>query len=273
MLLALLHYKVPYEEIEAYVPEHIAFLKKGYAKGDFIVSGPRLDKKGGVILSPLTRRAVFMEILKEDPFMVHDLASYDIIAFDPSRFHPDFAPFICDPEVEEIELVPYTPQWKSQFEEEAEALSSALAETIVTIHHIGSTSIPGIVAKPIIDIIPVVKNIQAVDKLTSSLEALGYESRGEYGMPGRRFFVKKQAGKKNFNVHIFEEGHPDIERHLRFRDYLLNHPEDASAYSKLKEKLVTQSPDDMEKYSWGKEDFIKATEIKAFLWRSFLTKV
>ena len=91
-------------------------------------------------------------------------------------------------------------------------------------------------------------------------------------MPGRRFFVKRQDGKRAFNVHIFEEGHPDIERHLRFRDYLKTHPEDAAAYSELKKNLVNKSSDDIEKYCWGKEDFVKATEVKAFLWHSLLTK-
>lgn len=268
MFLAILRYKVSNEALEPFLPSHGAFLEEAYCKNNLTVSGPMLSGKGEVILSPLTRLGEFHDVLRNDPFMVHDLASYETIAFDPSRFHQDFTSFIRESEREKIELVPYTPQWKVQFEEEAKALSEALSGTLLAIHHIGSTSIPGIAAKPIVDILSVVNDIHAVDQLTPNLEALGYEARGEYGMPSRRFFVKKQSDKRRFNVHIFQEGHPDIERHLRFRDYLLTHPEDARTYSELKKSLVTLSADDIEKYCWGKDDFIKATEIKAFLWRT-----
>jgi GrpB-like predicted nucleotidyltransferase (UPF0157 family)/uncharacterized protein YciI len=267
MFLALLRYKVPPEELEPYIQDHIVFLKDGYAKNDFIVSGKMMSGKGGVILSPLTRRGEFEQLLRKDPFMIHNLADYEIIAFDPSRFHPDFASFIREPEREKIELVPYTAEWETTFNAEAQHISDALGDTLHEIHHIGSTSIPGIVAKPIIDILPVVKDIQAVDRLTPSLEALGYEAKGEFGMPGRRFFMKQENGKRTFNVHIFEKGHPDVERHLRFRDYMREHPDEAAAYSNLKRDLVKKSPDDVEQYCWGKEDFVKAIELKAFLWK------
>ncbi len=267
MYLALLRYKVPLEEIEPYIDAHIAFLEEAYAKGTFIVSGQMMPDKGGVILSPLTWRAEFDEILRKDPFIIHHLASYEVIAFEPSRFHEDFSSFIREPDREQIDLVLYTPVWESKFKEEADRITQALSDTLTAIHHIGSTAIPGIVAKPIIDILPVVKDIEDVDRLTPYLEALGYEAKGEYGMPGRRFFIKRENGKRIFNVHIFEEGHPDIERHLHFRDYMRTHPEDAAAYSELKKSLVKHSPDDIERYCWGKEDFVEAMNIKAYLWR------
>ncbi len=267
MFLALMRYKVPFEELKPYLKDHIVFLEAAYAQNAFIVSGQMMPDKGGVILSPLTRRGEFEQILRQDPFIVHDLVSYEVIAFDPSRFHPDFASFIREPEREKIELVPYTPEWDSIFKAEAELITRALSEALVDIHHIGSTSIPGIVAKSIVDILPVVKDIHDVDRLTPSLEALAYEARGEFGIPGRRFFMKRLNGRRTFNVHIFEKGHPDIERHLRFRDYMRTHPEEADAYSELKKSLIIQFPDNMEQYCWGKEDFIKAIEAKAFLWQ------
>lgn len=273
MYLAILRYKVPREEVEPYIPEHISFLEEGYAKGNLIVSGCMLTNKGEMVLSPLTRRGDFDDFLSHDPFMKSGLVDYEIIAFNPSHFHPDFAPFIRESEKLEIELVPYTSEWESRFKEEAEILSQVLGETLVTIHHIGSTAIPGIVAKPIIDILPVVKDIQQVDRLTESLQVLGYEGKGEFGMPGRRFFVKTVAGKRHVNVHIFEKGHRDILRHLLFRDYLKIHPEDAFAYSELKKGLVLESQNDIERYCWGKEDFVKAIEIRASLWNAFLNKV
>lgn len=267
MFLALLRYKVPPEKLEPYIKDHIDFLEKAYSQDAFIVSGQMMPDRGGVILSPLIRQGEFEQILRQDPFIVHDLVSYEIIPFDPSRFHPDFASFIREPESEKIELIPHTSEWEALFKAEADNLSRVFGEELLEIHHIGSTSIPGIVAKPVIDILPVVKDIHAVDHLTPSFEALGYEARGEFGMPGRRFFIKKHDGKRLFNVHIFEKDHPDIERHLRFRDYLRAHPEDATAYPELKKGLVSQFPDDIEQYSWGKEDFVKAVELKAFLWR------
>jgi len=266
MFLALLRYKVSHETLEPYIEEHVAFLKEAYAQNVFVVSGQMMPDKGDVILSPLTRRGEFEQFLRRDPFIQNDLVSYEIIAFDPSHFHPDFASFIREPEREEIELVPHIPEWEALFKKEAERLSSVLGDTLLQIHHIGSTAIPGILAKPIVDILPTVKDIHAVDRLTPSLEALGYEAKGEFGMPGRRYFIKSQDGKRLFNVHIFEEGHPDVERHLRFRDYMRSHPEDAAAYSDLKKELVKQSSDDMERYCWGKEDFVKAIEVRAFLW-------
>src|SRR5688572_29713784 len=106
MYLAILHYKVPREKREPYLLEHRAFLEKGYENNDFIVSGPLLNGKGGLIFSTLTRRGDFEQLLKKDPFMIHDLASYEVIGFDPTKFHKDFSSFVREREKEEIELLP-----------------------------------------------------------------------------------------------------------------------------------------------------------------------
>ncbi len=272
MFIALLHYKVPLEEIAPYRLAHMEFLKEGYAKNVFIASGRMYSDKGGVILSPLTRRGEFEDILKKDPFMLHDLASYEVVGFDPSLFHSDFESFIWERDKEKIEMFPHTSQWEVLFNKEAEALSRVFGKTLLTIHHIGSTSIPGIVAKPIVDMLPVVKDIRDVDLITPSVVGLSYEAKGEYGMPGRRFFVKSQEGKRLFNVHVFEEGHPDVQRHLLFRDYLRAHSEEAFAYAALKKDLVLKYPDDIERYCCGKEDFVKAIEEKAAIWYNLLSK-
>lgn len=272
MLLALLYYKASPEEMEPYVKGHISFLEEAYAQEAFVVSGQMMPDKGGIILSPLTRKGEFEQILRKDPFIAHDLVSYEIIAFEPSRFQAQFASFIREPEKREIALTPYTHEWEESFKKEATVLTTILNEQLVAIHHIGSTAIPGIVAKPTIDILPVVKNINNIDQLNKSFIKLGYEPLGEFGMPGRRFFTKSKDGKRLFHVHIFEEGHPDIERHLRFRDYLRTHPKESRAYSKLKKELVKVSPNDIEKYCWGKEDFIKAIEGKSLFWQAIQRK-
>ncbi len=90
-----------------------------------------------------------------------------------------------------IEVVPYDPDWSNQFEKEALLLKLIFSDIFVAIHHIGSTSVPGLAAKPTIDIILEVKDIRLVDKFNEPMEKLGYEAWGEYGIPGRRFFCER----------------------------------------------------------------------------------
>lgn len=95
--------------------------------------------------------------------------------------------------IDRIEVVPYDPNWPNIFETEATKIKQALGNNCIAIHHVGSTSVPGLAAKPIIDIVPVVQNIIAVDQNTNVMEALGYEAKGEYGMLFRRYFQKRDS--------------------------------------------------------------------------------
>ena len=123
-----------------------------------------------------------------------------------------------------VKVVPYCSGWPELYRQEAEKISKILGEQLVAIHHIGSTSVPGLPAKPIIDILPVVKEISAVDAHNAQFEALGYEPRGEYGIPGRRFF-RKGLEHRTHHIHIFQESdQPNILRHVAVRDYLRAHP-------------------------------------------------
>ncbi|MFG6120800.1 GrpB family protein [Thalassobacillus sp. B23F22_16] len=164
-----------------------------------------------------------------------------------------------------VEVVAYDAHWMDRFREEAEQIEAVLGDNLVAIHHIGSTSVPGLVAKPIIDIMPVVKDIAAVDPYKEAMETLGYEAKGEFGIPGRRFF-KKGGDARTHHVHVFEEGSPDSIRHLAFRDYLREHPDAAKAYGKLKQNLARQFPHDMEAYIEGKHHFVTELEQKAVTW-------
>jgi GrpB-like predicted nucleotidyltransferase (UPF0157 family) len=89
-----------------------------------------------------------------------------------------------------IEVVAYDPSWPGVFEIEREVLSRVLGELAVEIHHIGSTAVPGLVAKPIIDILVEVHDMAALDRLNPAMEAIGYDCMGEYGIPGRRYYRK-----------------------------------------------------------------------------------
>ena len=164
-----------------------------------------------------------------------------------------------------VVVVPPDPLWPGRFRAEAGEIARVLGTDAVYIHHIGSTSVPGLAAKPIIDLMPVVRDIHAVDARTSALAALGYEAMGEFGLPGRRYFRRRAEGNA-CHVHVYQSGHPDIARHLAFRDYLRACPKAAASYGALKETLAARFPDDLDLYMDGKDGFIKDTERAALAW-------
>src|SRR5436190_21363500 len=94
-----------------------------------------------------------------------------------------------------IEVVPYNPAWPQLFEEEAAKIKQALGENCIAVHHIGSTAVPGLSTKPILDMSPVVLDIMRVDQATPSMRSLGYEAKGEFGMLFRRFFTKEHMAQ------------------------------------------------------------------------------
>lgn len=169
----------------------------------------------------------------------------------------------------EVEVVPHDPRWRDAFEREAKRVAAALSGNVVAVHHIGSTAIPHIYAKPVVDMLVEVKDITDVDGQSSAMQSLGYEVMGEYGIPGRRYFRKdNQAGFRTHHVHAFEAGSAQIERHLAFRDYMIAHPEDAREYSDLKRELAQEHPQSMDAYMDGKDGFIKEIDRKAARWRA-----
>ena len=165
-----------------------------------------------------------------------------------------------------IIVVPYDPHWAELYEQEKQALCAVFGQDLLEIYHIGSTSIPGIKAKPVIDILPVVKDIQRVDDFNDEMAKLGYEAMGEYGIPGRRYFRKGTEEKHSHHVHAFQQGSPEIARHVNFCAYLRAHPEDAKRYSDLKEELAKRYPHDIGAYSDGKDALIAELDQKAKRW-------
>ncbi len=151
-----------------------------------------------------------------------------------------------------ISVVPYDPTWPTLFKNEAEKIKEALGENLIKIHHIGSTSIEGLAAKPIIDMIPEVKDILAVDKAADAMAALGYNVKGEYGIPFRRFF-----SKEHFNVHVFEQGNTEINRHVNFCAFLRQHPVYLKAYEQVKQNAAQENPSDIVAYCNAKDALIQ----------------
>lgn len=160
-----------------------------------------------------------------------------------------------------VEVVPYNAEWPKLFEAEAILIKRALGGNCLRVHHIGSTSVIGMKAKPIIDIIPVVRDIMQVDKANEAMRQFGYEARGENGMLFRRYF-EKGGEVRTHNVHVFEEGNPEIERHLKFRDWMRSHADDRELYGKLKEDLAVKYPNDILSYCFGKDHFVAGIDKK-----------
>lgn len=170
--------------------------------------------------------------------------------------------------MKKVEVVAHNPQWKNTFETEAKQITSAIGKNVVAIHHIGSTAIPNIYAKPVVDLLIEVRSITEVDEQSSEMESLGYEVKGEFGITGRRYFRKdNQQGIRTHQIHVFEIGSVQIERHLAFRDYMIAHPLDARKYSELKRKLAEEHSDSIDRYMDGKDDFIKEIDRRAARWR------
>jgi len=162
-----------------------------------------------------------------------------------------------------IYMVSHDPKWRQLFQQEAEQLTAVLGSSVAAVHHIGSTAIPTIYAKPVLDLLLVVQDLAALDTKQPRMEALGYEALGEFGIPGRRYFRRDNlSGERTHQVHVFENDSPQIKRHLAFRDYLINRPETAQEYSDLKRELAAKHPEDIELYMDGKDEFVKKIDMR-----------
>ena len=165
-----------------------------------------------------------------------------------------------------IIVVEYNPQWIHAFEKEAVLGRNILGENCIAVYHIGSTAVPGLAAKPIIDIMPVVRNLERVDAEKAAFEGIGYEYLGEWGLPGRRY-LRKGGNERTHQIHIFPESQTDdIDRHLAVRDYLRTHKDACDAYAGLKQSLAEKYPYDIDGYCDGKDGFMKRLEEKALSW-------
>ena len=148
----------------------------------------------------------------------------------------------------------------------AESLRT-LGSVLVTVHHIGSTSVPGLVAKPIIDLMPLVTDLADLDRERSRIEALGYHWYGEFGIPERRYCaLSDAAGNRVAQLHFFAADSAQVARHIAFRDYLRSHPEAARAYEEEKRRARDLHRNDSHAYTDEKDAWIRATEARALLW-------
>lgn len=164
-----------------------------------------------------------------------------------------------------IEVDPYDPVWSRLFAEERDLLLSHLPLPIAGVHHVGSTSVQGLEAKPIIDILMEVADVQDLDQYSHCFESIGYECKGEFGISGRRYY-QKGGDNRTHQIHAFAAGSENITRHIAFREYLAAHPAVAREYGVLKKQVALSCKNDIGLYCDGKADFMEKHERLALMW-------
>jgi len=165
-----------------------------------------------------------------------------------------------------VRIVDYNPQWPKLYEEEKHHIIEVLGDTAVAIKHVGSTAVPNIGAKPIIDILVAVNDLRAAENCIEPLQRIGYEYQPELEVetPERRFFRKGDPPKEqHYHLHMVELTSDFWKRDLLFRDYLRTHPKVAQDYYELKKRLASRFGSNREGYTHAKTPFIESTVAKA----------
>lgn len=170
-----------------------------------------------------------------------------------------------------IDIQVYNPKWEEQFEQIKHILTKQLQELMLHIEHVGSTSIVGQIAKPILDIVVVIPSRQQLPEVITALSLLGYHYRGDLGVEGREAFgriddyVPWQTDQQvwmNQHLYVCAQDNLELHRHLTFRNYLRQHPDEVIAYGQLKQQIIKQT-EDREQYTILKTDFVEGILAKA----------
>ncbi len=155
-----------------------------------------------------------------------------------------------------VELEEYNPKWADDYKKEEKLLKEVLGDEIIEIHHIGSTSIPGLKAKPVIDILIVIKSLNDIDKIEEILKNYDYENRGQQGVSDRYFFAKGSEDARTHYIHFVEPNSNTYYNQVYFKKYLIEHPEYIKKYCDLKQELASKYANERPKYTQGKNEFI-----------------
>ena len=133
-----------------------------------------------------------------------------------------------------VKVEEYNPAWPEIYRKEKQLITTILGRSCIAVYHIGSTAVPGLAAKPIIDIMLSVRNLEEADNTAEEFRKAGYEWLGEYGISGRRY-LRKGGDERTHQIHIFQANdRTNIERHLAFRNFLRTHKEARERYAGLK---------------------------------------
>jgi GrpB-like predicted nucleotidyltransferase (UPF0157 family) len=183
-----------------------------------------------------------------------------------------------------ITIAPYDPEWPHLFENERDLIYTTCGrDAFTTIEHVGSTAVPGLGAKPIIDMMPGLESLATAPPVIAALQSIGFVYVPEFeqsnqfdeGMPFRRYLRKDIAGERAFHMHMVEDGSDFWERHLLFRDYLRAHPEERDAYEHLKRALAEEFNNSLTPasnvnvgYTDRKTEFVETRIVRARVWRA-----
>lgn len=165
-------------------------------------------------------------------------------------------------------LVGYDPGWALKFENLKTEVAPLFGANLISFNHFGSTSIPGMIAKPTIDVCVEVKSIDEVKANRSKLEALGYKAWGDYVDTGEEYFtLDDSSGQRRYNIHTLQTGNKFIQDYIAFRDYLRAHPKKVAEYIDIKKKLLKEfGPDDYNSYNLTKAERMDALKQEAMEW-------
>ena len=163
-------------------------------------------------------------------------------------------------------IVEYDPAWPVLARAELERVAQALGAVAARLEHVGSTAVPGIAAKPIVDLQLSVRAIGERERYVGTLQRLGYLFVADPQSPDYHFFARPPERPRSFHLHVCEAGSVHEVRHIAVRDYLRAHPDEAAGYGALKRELAARHPQDRLAYIAGKDDFVQALERRAIAW-------
>jgi len=165
-----------------------------------------------------------------------------------------------------IRIVAYDPEWPARAVAEIQRIRTELGDVALRLDHVGSTAVPGLAAKPIIDLQMSVAAIDPLDPYRKPLERLGYLFVPDPDSPDFHFFAKPADRPRTHHLHVCESGSEHERRHLAVRDFLRAHPDEAASYGALKGKVAAEHPEDRLAYIEGKEASMAALEARALAW-------
>lgn len=166
-----------------------------------------------------------------------------------------------------VQIVAYDITWPDIFKQESISLQQVLGHHLREIYHIGSTAIPNMPAKPVIDILLVFENLDDIEDIVKKLNGLNYDNLSPSVIPHCMFFIRKDTKELIYHLHICERGNPQINRHVNFRDYVIQHPNEGDRYAALKIKLAKQFEHDIYSYVLGKNKLVQEIDAKAKHWQ------
>ena len=155
-------------------------------------------------------------------------------------------------------VVDYDPAWPAMFEQLHARIWPAISDVATSLEHVGSTAVPGLAAKPVIDMTIVVPTAEAMATVIARLATIGYRHCGDLGIPGREMFARPADASVAHHLYACVADNPALRNHLTLRDHLRRDPSAAQAYGVLKRQLAARFPRDIDAYIEGKTDFILA---------------